>query len=287
MGSLFDRFDVVFTPTLAHATPEIGHLDPAADFDEPSTASSVTSPSPRRTTPPAPPAISLPLGQTRDGLPIGMQFAAYLGQEQTLLELRLRARGAAPLRPHPGLIHRIAANRPPVSFTFFLRGSNTAPLVCPQTNAVHCVVKPRRGLSRHKERVDVLRLARNGAVAVAAAAAMALAGCSSGSDSDKAAESCDPDAGRRPPPVRSARTPQHRDTAPRDRQPRFLGPPMAAGVKLAVNEINANGGVLGKPVKLTTGDLATPPPTPPARLSTANSPPAPRSSSARPPRLCR
>ena len=33
------------------------------------------------------PAISLPLGQTRDGLPIGMQFAAYLGQEQTLLEL--------------------------------------------------------------------------------------------------------------------------------------------------------------------------------------------------------
>jgi amidase len=87
LGSLFDRFDVVFTPTLAHATPEIGYLDPAADFDElldrliryvaftPANNTSGT------------PAISLPLGQTRDGLPIGMQFAAYLGQEQTLLEL--------------------------------------------------------------------------------------------------------------------------------------------------------------------------------------------------------
>lgn len=34
----------------------------------------------------------------------------------------------------------------------------------------------------------------------------------------------------------------------------FLGPPEFAGVDLAVEEINANGGVLGKPVKQATGD---------------------------------
>ncbi len=99
------------------------------------------------------------------------------------------------------------------------------------------------------------RLARNGAVAVAAAAAMALAGCSSGSDSDKAAESCDPTQATvaAPGPVRT--DPLNIGTLlPETGSLAFLGPPMAAGVKLAVNEINANGGVLGKPVKLTTGD---------------------------------
>jgi ABC-type branched-subunit amino acid transport system substrate-binding protein len=34
----------------------------------------------------------------------------------------------------------------------------------------------------------------------------------------------------------------------------FLGPPEDAGVRLAIEEINANGGVLGKDVKLTEGD---------------------------------
>ena len=34
----------------------------------------------------------------------------------------------------------------------------------------------------------------------------------------------------------------------------FLGPPMIAGVQLAVNEINEAGGVLGQPVQIVTGD---------------------------------
>ncbi len=33
------------------------------------------------------PAISLPMGKCRNGLPIGPQFAAKLGDERTLLEL--------------------------------------------------------------------------------------------------------------------------------------------------------------------------------------------------------
>lgn len=99
------------------------------------------------------------------------------------------------------------------------------------------------------------RLARNGAVAVAAAAAMALAGCSSGSDSDKAAESCDPTQATVASPGPVSTDPLNIGTLlPETGSLAFLGPPMAAGVKLAVNEINADGGVLGKPVKLTTGD---------------------------------
>lgn len=34
----------------------------------------------------------------------------------------------------------------------------------------------------------------------------------------------------------------------------FLGPPEVAGVQLAINEVNAGGGVLGAPVQLVTGD---------------------------------
>jgi len=42
------------------------------------------------------PAISLPLGICRNGLPIGVQFAAALGEEKKLLELafELEAAGA-------------------------------------------------------------------------------------------------------------------------------------------------------------------------------------------------
>jgi ABC-type branched-subunit amino acid transport system substrate-binding protein len=39
----------------------------------------------------------------------------------------------------------------------------------------------------------------------------------------------------------------------------FAGPPIFAGVQLAVNEINAAGGVLGKPVEYTDGDDGTDP----------------------------
>ncbi|MDH6245019.1 amidase [Mycobacterium sp. OTB74] len=80
-------YDVVLTPTLAHATPKVGHLDPTADYDQimsrlidwvgftPLQNASGT------------PAISLPLAQSAEGLPVGMMFGAAAGQEALLLEL--------------------------------------------------------------------------------------------------------------------------------------------------------------------------------------------------------
>ena len=42
------------------------------------------------------PAISLPLGQSEDGMPLGVQLASPLGDERTLLELALEIEAAAP-----------------------------------------------------------------------------------------------------------------------------------------------------------------------------------------------
>lgn len=93
---VFERFDVVLSPTVAHTTPKIGYLDPAGDFDEilqrlihyvaftPVNNTAGT------------PAISLPLGQTPDGLPIGMHFSAGRGEEAMLLGLAYELEAARP-----------------------------------------------------------------------------------------------------------------------------------------------------------------------------------------------
>ncbi|ETA06884.1 MULTISPECIES: amidase [Gordonia] len=94
--SLHEQFDVILSPTLAHLPPEIGYLDPGIDFGEamdrltryvaftPANNTSGT------------PAISLPLGQSKSGLPVGIQFSADLGDERTLLELAFELEAARP-----------------------------------------------------------------------------------------------------------------------------------------------------------------------------------------------
>jgi amidase len=42
------------------------------------------------------PAISLPLGRTKQGMPIGVHFSADLGDERTLLELAFALEEAQP-----------------------------------------------------------------------------------------------------------------------------------------------------------------------------------------------
>ena len=103
-------YDVLLTPTLADAPPLVGHLDPTADYDQIidrlvdwvafTPLQNVT----------GDPAISLPLGTSADGLPIGVMFSARLGREATLLELAYEIEEAAPFRllgaaadSHPGM----------------------------------------------------------------------------------------------------------------------------------------------------------------------------------------
>ncbi len=91
----FGTYDVVLTPTLADETPRIGHLAPTdyhqvierlIDWVSFTPLQNVT----------GEPAISLPLGQSADGMPVGMMFSADLGQEALLLELAYELEEARP-----------------------------------------------------------------------------------------------------------------------------------------------------------------------------------------------
>lgn len=93
---LFGGYDVVLTPTLAHETPRVGHLDPTAGYEQIidrlmdwvafTPLQNVT----------GEPAISLPLAESAAGLPVGMMFSAPLGQDARLLELAYELEAAKP-----------------------------------------------------------------------------------------------------------------------------------------------------------------------------------------------
>lgn len=90
------RYDVALSPTLAHETPLVGHLDPTAPYEqvvERLLAWVAFTPWQNAT---GDPAVSLPLATTAAGLPLGMMLAAGAGREATLLELAYELEEAAP-----------------------------------------------------------------------------------------------------------------------------------------------------------------------------------------------
>jgi amidase len=80
-------YDVILTPTLAHQTPLIGHLDPTQDFATIMTRLRDWVAFTPWQNVSGDPAISLPLATTADGLPQGMMLGAGLGREGLLLGL--------------------------------------------------------------------------------------------------------------------------------------------------------------------------------------------------------
>ena len=89
-------YDAVLTPTLADETPPIGYLDPTADYQQIierlqdwvafTPLHNVT----------GEPAISLPLAESANGLPVGMMLSADMGAEVRLLELAYELEEARP-----------------------------------------------------------------------------------------------------------------------------------------------------------------------------------------------
>jgi amidase len=89
-------YDVVLTPTLADEPPQVGYLDPMADYEQIidrlqdwvafTPLHNVT----------GEPAISLPLAVSANGLPLGLMFSAALGPEARLLELAYELEDARP-----------------------------------------------------------------------------------------------------------------------------------------------------------------------------------------------
>lgn len=98
----FDSFDVLMTPVLTAPAPELGWLGQDVPFEtllERVVALVAYTPMENLA---GAPAISLPLGMSATGLPIGLQFTAPPGEERRLLELAYaieRARPWARLKP--------------------------------------------------------------------------------------------------------------------------------------------------------------------------------------------
>jgi len=92
----FAAKQVIITPVLASPPVRIGDIAPTLPFDVGfARVQSYATYTPLQNAA-GTPAISLPLGMSPDGLPIGVQFAADFGQERTLLELAYELEVARP-----------------------------------------------------------------------------------------------------------------------------------------------------------------------------------------------
>ena len=99
VGSFFTRFDVLVTPTLSNLPLKLGTLnadDPHFGPLEWLQACFTVAPFTALYNVTGQPAISLPLAESRDGLPIGVQFAAPYGDEATLFNLAGQLEVASP-----------------------------------------------------------------------------------------------------------------------------------------------------------------------------------------------
>lgn len=94
----FRQYDLVLSPVLAHTTPELGYISPNVPFDTlMDRLERYVSFTPLNNAAGSP-AISLPMGASKNDLPIGVQFSAAHGDERTLLEIAFELEQAQPWR---------------------------------------------------------------------------------------------------------------------------------------------------------------------------------------------
>ena len=110
----FDRYDLLVSPVTGYPAPPIGYLGPDVQFrDHLVRLIRFASMTPVQNVS-GEPAMSLPLGRTSQGLPIGVHFAAPFGQERRLLEVALELEEAEPwpVRTSAGLAPQSVAALP-------------------------------------------------------------------------------------------------------------------------------------------------------------------------------
>lgn len=90
------KADVTLTPTIATLPPKLGYLRTDQNFELLRERVTSTLPFTAPFNASGAPALSLPLGRSREGLPIGMQFGSRHGSEALLLELGLQLEAAHP-----------------------------------------------------------------------------------------------------------------------------------------------------------------------------------------------
>lgn len=96
LGAFFQRYDVLLTPVTAQPAPLLGKLSGINDLDDFYTAFWRHAPFTAVFNASGCPAMSLPLGQTLEGLPLGVQAAAALGQDEMLFALAGQLERARP-----------------------------------------------------------------------------------------------------------------------------------------------------------------------------------------------
>jgi amidase len=94
-AQFFGTYDALLTPTLADETPRIGYLAPTDYHQVIDRLMDWVSFTPLQNVT-GEPAISLPLAQSTEGMPVGMMLSADLGQEALLLELAYELEEARP-----------------------------------------------------------------------------------------------------------------------------------------------------------------------------------------------
>lgn len=97
-SKLFEKYDVVMSPVLAHKTPKIGYFSPELPYEEVTKRAIDFATYTGLYNVTGEPAISLPLGIDADDMPLGVQFAAPYGEDARLLELAYELEQAKPWR---------------------------------------------------------------------------------------------------------------------------------------------------------------------------------------------
>lgn len=87
MEQVFGRFDLILSPVTANLPPKLGELRLSQPWDEYAHKAMGSASFTVLANVSGQPAISLPLGMSPDGLPVGMMFTARLGDEALLLRL--------------------------------------------------------------------------------------------------------------------------------------------------------------------------------------------------------
>jgi len=97
-AALFTRHDVLLSPVLAHVTPELGWLRPTVPFEQLlRRLIDYVAFTPLNNVAGAP-AMSLPVGTSTNGLPVGVHLSVAHGDERTLLELAYALEADRPWR---------------------------------------------------------------------------------------------------------------------------------------------------------------------------------------------
>ena len=99
MAPFFESHDLLLTPTMPICVPELGFVDTMRPETMVRASAFAAFTGIFNTT--GNPAMSVPAGTDRNGLPIGVQFAARLGEESTLLRLAASLESAAPWPTDP------------------------------------------------------------------------------------------------------------------------------------------------------------------------------------------